>query len=135
MNNFTFRMPTKIIFGKDTESQVGIEAARYGSRILLHYGTGSIKKYGLYDRVLKSLKDAGLEIIELGGVQPNPRLNLVRKGIDLCRKEKIDFILAVGGGSVIDSAKAIAAGVPYTGDVWDFFAGKAVPEKMVPLGV
>ncbi|MFA5014034.1 MAG: iron-containing alcohol dehydrogenase [Actinomycetota bacterium] len=135
MNNFTFRMPTKIIFGKDTESQVGTEAARYGNKVLLHYGTGSIKKYGLYDRVLESLKDAGLEIIELGGVQPNPRLNLVRKGIDLCRKEKIDFILAVGGGSVIDSAKAIAAGVPYTGDVWDFFAGKTVPEKMVPLGV
>ncbi|MDD5623078.1 MAG: iron-containing alcohol dehydrogenase, partial [Actinomycetota bacterium] len=91
MNNFTFRMPTKIIFGKDTESQVGTEAARYGNKVLLHYGTGSIKKYGLYDRVLESLKDAGLEIIELGGVQPNPRLNLVRKGIDLCRKEKIDF--------------------------------------------
>ena len=135
MENFTFRNATKIIFGKDTESQVGIEAARYGNKILLHYGGGSIKKYGLYDRILKSLKDAGLEIIELGGVQPNPRLGLVKRGIDICRKEKIDFILAVGGGSAIDSAKAIAAGVPYTGDVWDFFARKAEVKKVMPLGV
>ena len=135
MENFTFRNTTKIIFGKDTESQVGIEAARYGNKILLHYSGGSIKKYGLYDRILKSLKDAGLEIIELGGVQPNPRLSLVKKGIDICRKEKIDFILAVGGGSAIDSAKAIAAGVPYTGDVWDFFTKKVVVEKVIPVGV
>ena len=135
MENFTFENTTKIIFGKNTESQVGIEAARYGNKILLHYGGGSIKKYGLYDRVLKSLKDAGLEIIELGGVQPNPRLGLVKEGIDLCRREKIDFILAVGGGSVIDSAKAIAAGITYNGDVWDFFTGKASVEKVIPVGV
>ncbi len=135
MENFTFENTTKIIFGKNAESKVGIEAARYGSRILLHYGGGSIKKYGLYDRILKSLKDAGLEIVELGGVQPNPRLALVKEGVDLCRREKIDFILAVGGGSVIDSAKAIAAGVPYNGDVWDFFAGKASVEKAIPVGV
>ena len=135
MDNFTFRNTTKIIFGKDTESQVGSETARYGNKILLHYGSGSIKKYGLYDRILKSLKDAGLEIIELGGVQPNPRLGLVKEGIDLCRREKIDFILAVGGGSAIDSAKAIAVGVPYNGDVWDFFTGKASVEKVIPVGV
>ena len=135
MENFTFENTTKIIFGKNTESQVGIEAARYGNKILLHYGGGSIKKYGLYDRVLKSLKDAGLEIIELGGVQPNPRLGLVKEGIDLCRREKIDFIIAVGGGSVIDSAKAIAAGITYNGDVWDFFTGKASVEKVIPVGV
>jgi len=135
MENFTFENATKIIFGKDAENQVGIETSRYGSKVLLHYGGGSIKKYGLYDRVLRSLKDAGLEIIELGGVQPNPRLNLVKRGIDICRKDKVDFILAVGGGSTIDSAKAIAAGVTYPGDVWDFYTRKAVPEKIIPLGV
>lgn len=135
MENFTFRNATKIIFGKDAENYVGTETARYGSKVLLHYGGGSIKKYGLYDRVLKLLKDAGLEVIELGGVQPNPRLGLVKRGIDICRKEKIDFILAVGGGSVIDSAKAIAAGVPYNGNVWDFYTGKAVVDKIIPVGV
>jgi alcohol dehydrogenase len=135
MNNFTYRNATKIIFGKDTENKVGKEAARYGNRALLIYGGGSIKKYGLYDRVLKSLKEAGLEVIELGGVQPNPRLSLVKKGIDLCRKEKADIIIAVGGGSVIDTAKAIAAGVYYEGDVWDFFTGKAELKKKVPVGV
>ena len=101
----------------------------------MHYGGGSIKKYGLYDRILKSLKDAGLEIIELGGVQPNPRLSLVKRGIDICRKEKIEFILAIGGGSTIDSAKAIAVGIPYNGDVWDFFTKKVVVEKVIPVGV
>ena len=135
MENFTFENATKIIFGKDAENQVGIETARYGSKVLLHYGGGSIKKHGLYDKVLKSLKDAGLEIIELGGVHPNPRLGLVKRGIDICRKDKVDFILAVGGGSVIDSAKAIASGISYDGDVWDFFTGKAVLEKIVPVGV
>ncbi len=135
MENFTFKNATKIIFGKDTENQVGKEAAAYGSRILLHYGGGSIRKYGLYDKVMRSLKDAGLNVIELGGVQPNPRLELARKGIDICRKEKVDFIVAVGGGSVIDSAKTIGAGVPYSGDVWDFYAGKAVVEKVIPVGV
>jgi alcohol dehydrogenase YqhD (iron-dependent ADH family) len=135
MENFTFVNETKIIFGKDTENQVGMETAKYGKKVLLHYGGGSIKKYGLYDKILKSLKGAGLEIIELGGVQPNPVLSLAKKGIDICRKEKVDFILAVGGGSVIDSAKIIAVGVPYSGDVWDFYIGKAVPEKILPVGV
>jgi alcohol dehydrogenase YqhD (iron-dependent ADH family) len=135
MENFTFVNETKIIFGKDTENQVGKETSKYGSRILLHYGGGSIKKYGLYDKVLGSLKDAGLEIIELGGVKPNPILSLVKKGIDICRKEKIDCILAVGGGSAIDSAKTIAVGVPYSDDVWDFYSGKAVPDKILPVGV
>jgi alcohol dehydrogenase YqhD (iron-dependent ADH family) len=135
MENFTFINTTKIIFGKGTENQAGAEAARYGRKILLHYGGGSIKKYGLYDRVLKSLKDAGLEVIELGGVKPNPMLDLVKKGIDICRKEKIDFILAVGGGSTIDSAKAIASGIPYSGDVWDFYSGKAELKEILPMGV
>ena len=135
MENFTFRNATKIIFGKDAENYIGTETARYGSKVLLHYGEGGIKKYGLYDRVLKSLKDANLEIIELGGVHPNPRLGLVKRGIDICRKDKVDFILAVGGGSAIDSAKAIASGVPYDGDVWDFYTGKAVVDKIIPVGV
>ncbi len=135
MENFTFRNTTKIIFGRGTESKVGIETVKYGKKVLLHYGGGSIKKYGLYERVLKSLKDAGMEVIELGGVQPNPRLSLVKKGIDMCRREKVDIILAVGGGSVIDSAKTIASGVPYNGDVWDFFAGKAELKEIIPVGV
>ncbi|OFW64857.1 MAG: butanol dehydrogenase, partial [Actinobacteria bacterium RBG_19FT_COMBO_36_27] len=113
----------------------GTETVKYGKKVLLHYGGGSIKKYGLYERVLKSLKDAGMEVIELGGVQPNPRLSLVKKGIDMCRREKVDIILAVGGGSAIDSAKTIASGVPYDGDVWDFFAGKAELKEIIPVGV
>lgn len=135
MQNFTFHNPTKIIFGRGMEHHVGDETAKLGKRILLHYGGGSIKKIGLYDTVKAYLEDKNLEIIELGGVKPNPRLSLVRKGIELCRKKQIDGILAVGGGSVIDSAKAIAAGVPYDGDVWDFYTGKAAPQEMLPIGV
>ncbi len=135
MEDFTFRNATRIIFGRGVENQVGSEASKYGSKILLHYGGGSIKKYGLYDRILKSLKDAGLKIIELGGVQPNPRLTLVKEGIEICRREKVDLILAVGGGSAIDSAKTIAFGVPYDGDVWDFYAGKAQLKEIIPVGV
>jgi len=135
MNNFVFQNATKIIFGKATENQVGAETAKYCKKVLLHYGGGSIKKTGLYDRVTKSLQDAGVEYIELSGVQPNPRLSLVREGIELCRKNNIEFILAVGGGSVIDSAKAISIGIPYDGDVWDFYTGKASVEKAVPVGV
>lgn len=135
MENFTFQNPTRIIFGKGTESQVGAETRKYADKILLHYGGGSIKKSGLYDRVVKSLKDAGIEFVELAGVRPNPRLSLVRQGIEICRKEGIRFILAVGGGSVIDSAKAIAVGVPYEGDVWDFYVGKAQVKEALPVGV
>lgn len=135
LENFTFLSPTKIIFGRGTENQVGSETKKYAGKALLHYGGGSIKRTGLYDKVIKSLNDAGVEFIELGGVQPNPRLSLVRKGIQLCREKEVDFILAVGGGSVIDSAKAIALGVPYNGDVWDFFEEKAVPETSLPVGV
>jgi len=101
--------------------------------VLLHYGGGSIMKSGLYDRVVASLKAAGLAYVELGGVQPNPRLELVHRGVKLCRDEGVDFILAVGGGSTIDSAKAIAMGVPYEGDVWDFYAGKAAPKRALPV--
>src|SRR5690554_1482420 len=120
MENFVFQNSTKIIFGKNTETEVGMETKQYADRVLLHYGGGNIKRTGLYDRVATALKEAGVDFIELSGVQPNPRLGLIKEGIELCRKHKVRFILAVGGGSVIDSAKAIAVGVPYEGDVWDF---------------
>lgn len=136
MENFEFLSPTKIIFGKGTENQVGREIKNCGAKkVLLHYGGGSIKRTGLYDKVVASLKEAGIDFIELGGVQPNPRVSLVREGIKLCRENNVDFLLAVGGGSVIDSAKAIGVGVPYSGDVWDFYAGKAVPKETLPVGV
>lgn len=135
MENFVYQNSTKIIFGKDTEKNAGKEIKSFASNVLLHYGGGSIKKYGLFDKVKKSLEKSGLNVFELGGVQPNPRLKLVKEGIKLCRENDIDGILAVGGGSVIDSAKAISIGVPYDGDVWDFYTGKAVIEKAMPIGV
>jgi hypothetical protein len=134
MENFFFQNGTRIIFGKGTESQAGAEAARIGKKVLLHYGKGSVVRSGLLNRVKASLKASGLTMVELGGAQPNPRLSMVREGITLCRKEGVDLILAVGGGSAIDSAKAIAAGVPYSGDVWDFFVGKASPTAALPVG-
>ncbi|MBM7556115.1 iron-containing alcohol dehydrogenase [Halanaerobacter jeridensis] len=134
MQNFTFQNSTKVIFGRDKEKTVGTEVKEYSDHVLLHYGGGSIKKYGVYDDVIDSLEEAGVEVTELGGVQPNPRLSLVEEGIEICREKDIDFILAVGGGSVIDSAKSIAAGVPYEGDVWDFFAGEAEIETALPVG-
>lgn len=130
MKNFNFVSPTKIIFGKDTENLVGEEVKQYANRILLHYGGGSIKKFGLYQRVIDSLNKAGIQVYELGNVQPNPRLSLVREGIELCCKHDISFILAVGGGSVIDSAKAIGVGALYEGDVWDFIVEKAYLKKL-----
>lgn len=135
MNSFDFQNRTRIIFGRDVEQQAGSLMAGLGKTVLLHYGGGSIKKSGLYQRIMKSLMDAGVEVVELPGAMPNPRLSLVREGISLCRSRKVDAILAVGGGSVIDSAKAIGIGVKYQGDVWDFFSGNAVPESMLPLGV
>lgn len=135
MNNFEFCCPTKIIFGRNTEGRVGTEAGKFGKKVMLHYGGGSIKKSGLYDRVTASLKEAGLEFVELSGVKPNPGLGLVREGIRFCRESGVDFILAVGGGSVIDSAKAISMGLHYGGDVWDFFSGKAAVKEVTPLGV
>lgn len=135
MQNFRFQNITEIIFGKDTQKETGSEVKKYGKKALLHYGSDRIKKNGLYDEVTSSLKEAGVEFIELGGVEPNPRLSLVREGIDLCRENNVDFILPVGGGSVIDSAKAISAGVFYNGDVWDFFTGKAEVGQALPIGV
>ncbi len=135
MRDFEFLSPTKIIFGRNSEAKVGREVKNYSRKILLHYGKGSIIRTGLYDRVVKSLKEEGIDFIELGGVQPNPRVSLVREGIEICRKNGINFILAIGGGSVIDSSKAIAVGVPYSGDVWDFYAGKMEPKTALPVGV
>lgn len=135
MENFNFYRPTRIIFGRGSEDKVGKETKKYGKKILFHYGQGSIKRTGLYDKVMRSLKKENIEVVELGGVKPNPRLSLVREGIDICKKQNIDFILIVGGGSAIDSAKAIAAGVKYDGDVGDFYAGDKAIEKALPLGV
>jgi alcohol dehydrogenase YqhD (iron-dependent ADH family) len=134
MVDFDFRNPTRIIFGKGTADRAGALVKEFkGSKVLLHFGGGSIKKIGLYDTVKKSLAAAGLEVVELGGVVPNPRLSLVREGIKICREKKLDFILAVGGGSVIDSAKGIGIGAVYDGDVWDFYTGKAVPVHTLPV--
>jgi alcohol dehydrogenase YqhD (iron-dependent ADH family) len=121
-------------FGKETEAQVGLETKKHADKVLLHYGGGSIKQSGLYDIIIQSLKDAGVGYVELSGVQANPRLSLVYEGIKICREEYISFILAVGGGSVIDSAKAISVGVPYDGDVWDFYTGQAKVDKALPIG-
>ena len=123
MQDFSYQVRTKVIFGRETENTVGAEIkALGGRRVLLHFGGGSAEKSGLLARIRTSLRAAGLFFVELGGVQPNPRLTLVRTGIDLCRREQVDFILAVGGGSVIDSAKAIGLGLgnPRT-DVWEFY--------------
>ncbi len=135
MENFQFFSPTFFAFGRGSEQQVGELVRRFGGhKALVHYGGGSIKKNGVYDRVMASLAQAGIPAVELGGVQPNPRSGLVYTGIDLCRREGIDFILAVGGGSAIDSAKAIAAGVPYEGDFWDYYrTGKPV-QQALPVG-
>ncbi len=134
MRNFTFYSPTCFVFGKETEKQAGSLVKRFsGSRVMIHYGGGSAARSGLLDRVKSSLEQEGIYAVELGGVQPNPRSGLVYRGIELCRKENIDFLLAVGGGSVIDSAKAIAAGTIYDGDFWDFYRGKRI-EKALPTG-
>ena len=131
MINFEFSNTTEIIFGRDTQKQVGEKIRKYSdcTKVLLVYGSDRIKRDGLFDAVRGSLEEQGIGVLELGGVKPNPRLGLVRQGIDICRKENISFILAVGGGSAIDTAKAIGVGVPYEGDVWDFYLGKKVPEK------
>ena len=135
MDNFNFYSPTEFVFGKGRENDCGTYVKKYGgTKVLIHYGGQSAQKSGLLDRVKSSLTANGVPFVELGGVQPNPRDTLVYKGIDLCRRENVDFILAVGGGSVIDSAKAIAMGVVYDGDFWDFYARINTPEKALPVG-
>lgn len=133
MLNFDFYSPARIIFGKDSEQQIGKLLKSHTKKLLLHYGGGSIKKSGLYDRVVASLKAENIDFVELGGVKPNPRLSLAHEGIALCKKEKVDLILAVGGGSVIDSAKAIAMGVYYDGDVWEVYEQGKEIERALPV--
>lgn len=133
MTNFEFYAPARIVFGKDTENQIGELLKPHASKVLLHYGGGSIKKSGLYNRVTQSLKKNEVDFVELGGVKPNPRLSLVHEGIAICKKEDIDLILAVGGGSVIDSSKAIAMGVFYDGDIWDVYERGGSIEKALPV--
>lgn len=135
MKAFRFHNPTVLYYGSgQIEAHLATEVRKYGSRVLLVYGGGSIKRFGLYDKVTGILKNAGCAVFELAGVEPNPRLSSVRRGIDICRSENIDLILAVGGGSVLDAAKAIAAGAKYSGDVWDFYTKRAVVQDALPLG-
>lgn len=134
-HNFNFYSPTKVIFGRETQHQVGsLVSENHAKKVLIHYGGNSAKKSGLLDQVKQSLEAAKIDFIELGGVVPNPHLELVYQGIELCKRERVDFILAVGGGSVIDSAKAIAYGLHYDGDVWDLYAGKARATACCPVG-
>lgn len=135
MDNFNFYSPTEFVFGQETENACGKYVKKYGgTKVLIHYGSGSAVKSGLIDRVVASLVNENIEYVLLGGVMPNPRDTKVYEGIELCRKEKVDFILSVGGGSCIDSSKAIAMGVPYEGDFWDFYTRKAQINTALPIG-
>ena len=136
MRDFVYYTPTEVVFGRKSEDRLAEMIRKYGgSNVLLHYGGSSAEKSGLLAEIRALLGGAGIPFIELGGVVPNPRLSLVRQGIALCRKENVDFILAIGGGSVIDSSKGIAYGLAYDGDIWDFFDAKAVPSAAIPVGV
>lgn len=136
MKDFNFYAPTRVVFGRESEAKLPELIKQYGgTKVLIHYGGGSARRYGLLDKVEQMLHEADIDFVELGGVVPNPLLSKVKEGIGLCCREGVDFILAVGGGSVIDSSKAIGYGVPYEGDVWDFWDGKAVPQVSLPLGV
>ena len=136
MDNFNFYSPTEFVFGQDRENECGELVKKFGgTKVLIHYGGGSAVRSGLIDRVKASLDAAGIPHVELGGVKPNPHDSLVYKGIEIVRENGIDFILAVGGGSTIDSSKAIAMGVPYKGDFWDFYDGKASAACALPIGV
>lgn len=135
MENFNYYTPTKVVFGRGTEEQVGeLVRQQECKKVLVHYGSGSVKRSGLLDRICGSLDAAGIDYISLGGVVPNPRLSLVYEGIRICKEENVDFILAVGGGSVIDSAKAIGYGVANEGDVWDFYEKKRQAKACLPIG-
>ncbi len=135
MQNFTYYAPTKVIFGKDTHKQVGEVIKSYGyKKIMMQYGQGSIRKSGLYDEIMASLNSAGIEVVEMGGVEPNPKLSFVREAIEIAKKEQVEMILAVGGGSAIDSSKYTATGAMYDGDVWDFPTRKAAPRAGLPVG-
>ena len=134
MKDFNYYAPTEVVFGENSEEQVAALVKKYGgTKVLVHYGGKSAERSGLLDKICGLLTEGGIAFKKLGGVVPNPRLSLVHEGIKLCREEGIDFILAVGGGSVIDSSKAIAYGVPYEGEVWDFYLGKDKATKMLPV--
>ena len=134
MKDFCYYAPTEVVFGEHSEEKTGTLVKRYGGhKVLVHYGGQSAIRSGLLDKICHILKESDIPFVTLGGVVPNPRLSKVHEGIDLCRAEQVDFVLAVGGGSVIDSAKAIAYGVPYDGEVWDFYLGKAQPATMLPV--
>lgn len=134
INNFIYDIPTKVYFGKNQiEGNLGMELSRFGKKVLLAYGGGSIKKIGLYDKVIAELKDKGFEVFELCGIEPNPKITSVREGVEICKKQDIDVILAVGGGSVIDCAKFVSAGAFYNGDPWDIVLGKVDVQKCIPI--
>ena len=134
MNNFSYCNPTKLIFGKNTVEAISQEVPQYGKKVLVVYGGGSIKKNGLYDAVIQQLQNIGAEIFELAGVEPNPRITTARKGVNICKENGIEFLMAVGGGSVIDCTKLIAAGAKYEGDPWDLVVKKAKVEAALPFG-
>ena len=134
MQNFIHHIPTAIYFGKGQIQALNQELKSRAKKILIVTGGGSVKRYGIFDAVAKQVKKANVSYVELPGIQPNPRLKSVYKGIEICKKESVDFILAVGGGSVIDAAKAIAAGVKYKADVWDFFIKDIQPADALPIG-
>ncbi|AQU78849.1 MULTISPECIES: iron-containing alcohol dehydrogenase [Planococcus] len=134
MNAFSFYNPVKLIFGQGQLEAVKEELPKFGKKVLLVYGGGSIKKNGLYDEVIKTLAEAKLEVFELAGVEPNPRISTAKKGIEICKTEGIDMLLAVGGGSVIDCTKLIACGAKYDGDAWDLVSRKAQPQEALPFG-
>lgn len=134
MQNFTFWNPTKLIFGKGQLEQLKKEIPLYGQKVLVVYGGGSIKRSGLYDKVINLLKEIHAQVFELPGVEPNPRITTARKGVEICKKEGIDVLLAVGGGSVIDCTKLIAAGAKYDGDTWDLVIKKAAVTDALPFG-
>ncbi len=133
MKNFVFQNPTRVIFGKDEISKLGEEVAKASKKVLLVYGGGSVKRNGVYRKVADSLRGAGVEFVELGGIKPNPVLSKVHEGIEAARREKVDGIVALGGGSVIDTSKTVAAGFYYDGDIWDAFVGKYKAERSLPI--
>lgn len=134
MDTFTFYNPTKLIFGKDQVTQLPSQLPEGTKKVLLVYGGGSIKKNGVYDQVVEQLNQAAVEILELSGVEPNPKLTTVKKGVEICKREGVDFLIAVGGGSVIDCTKTIATGAKYEGDPWDLVTRKEKPEDAIPFG-
>lgn len=134
MNNFIYNIPTKVYFGENQLENLGKELRKFGRRVLLTYGGGSIKRIGLYDRVLEELRKAEMEVFELSGIEPNPRIESVRKGVEICKQESIDVLLAVGGGSTIDATKFMAAGACVDHDAWEFFGANAKPiERALPI--